>query len=121
AWDRRPGNSIGPLMTLIGFTWFFQGLAASNDSAIYAIGVIGQLVPYAILIQLLVSFPGERPWTVPGWIAVGFGYLATVPLQIAWAFFVDPQAQEGCENCPENPLLIGPESVADTINGIQVF
>jgi len=121
AWDRRPGSPIGPLMTLIGFTWFFQGLAASNDSAIYAIGVIGQLIPYAILIQLLVSFPGSRPQTAPAWIAVGFAYLATGPLQIAWAFFVDPQAQEGCENCPENPIKVGPESVADAINGVQVI
>ncbi len=31
AWYRRPDDNVGPLMTAIGFTWFFQALGSSNN------------------------------------------------------------------------------------------
>ena len=122
AWDRRPGNKVGPLMTAIGFTWFFQGLESSNDSFVFALGVIVGTVPYAILIHLLVSFPDGRLKGRFQHLVVAAGYLATTVLQLAWALFVDPVKQNGCEGCPDNPILIsGHEGLADAISAFQVL
>jgi signal transduction histidine kinase len=121
AWDRRPGNNIGPLMTAVGFTFFFQGLSASNNNVVFAIGVIGSSLPYAILVHLLVSFPAGRLETRFQRIVVAAAYLTTTVLQLAWALFIDPTAQSDCGGCPENPILIaGHEGVADVINSFQV-
>ncbi len=121
AWDRRPGNNIGPLMTAVGFTLFFQGLTASSNSVVFAIGIIGSSLPYAILVHLLVSFPAGRLESRFQRIVVVAGYLTTTVLQLAWAIFIDPTKQSDCEGCPENPILIaGHEGVADVINAFQL-
>src|SRR6476619_3196425 len=60
AWDQRPDSRTGPLMTAIGFTWFFRALEASNDSVVFTIGALGVTLPYAILVHLLVTFPSGR-------------------------------------------------------------
>ncbi len=120
AWDRRPGNNVGPLMTAIGFTWFFQGLQSSNSPVVFAIGVIGTPIPYAILIHLLVSFPAGRLEGRFQHLVVGAAYLTTTVMQLAWAPFIDPTKQSGCDNCPENPILIaGHEGVANAISALQ--
>ncbi|HEX6152173.1 MAG TPA: sensor histidine kinase [Solirubrobacterales bacterium] len=121
AWARRPGNATGPLMTAAGFTWFFQGLTASNNAWIFAIGVLGQTLPFAILVHLLVSFPSGQLRTRPQVVAVALAYLTTGPLQVVWALFTDPTVQSDCEGCPENPVLIGgAEGVAEAVNAVQV-
>jgi signal transduction histidine kinase len=121
AWERRPGNNIGPLMTAIGFTWFFQGMQSSSNSVLFAIGVIGTPLPYAILVHLLLSFPAGRLEGRFQRIVVGAAYLSTTVLQLAWAFFIDPTKQSGCDNCPENPILIaGHEGIANAISAVQV-
>jgi signal transduction histidine kinase len=122
AWDRRPANKIGPLMTATGFTWFFQAMQAANNSVLFAIGTIGSTLPYAILIHLLVSFPSGRLETRLGRMAVALAYLVTGPLQFVWALFVDPSRQSDCQACPENPILIGGhEGIADVVNAFQVL
>jgi signal transduction histidine kinase len=122
AWDRRPGNNIGPLMTAIGFSLFFQGLQASSNSAVFAIGVIGTPLPYAILVHLLVSFPAGRLETRFQRLVAGIAYLTTTAMQIVWALFIDPTKQSDCANCPENPILIaGHEGIADAISTLQVL
>jgi hypothetical protein len=57
AWRRRPGNNIGPLMTAVGFAGLLKALAFSNDSVIFTIGSLGEVLIYALLIHLLLSFP----------------------------------------------------------------
>ncbi|HEX6601197.1 MAG TPA: histidine kinase, partial [Solirubrobacterales bacterium] len=122
AWARRPGNAIGPLMTAAGFTWFFQALTASNNAWIFALGVLGQTLPFAILVHLLVSFPSGRLQTRLQRVAVGLAYVSTGPLQLVWALFTDPTVQSDCDGCPENPVLIGgAEGVANAISAVQVI
>jgi signal transduction histidine kinase len=119
AWDRRPDNRVGPLMTAAGFTWFFQGLQASNNDAVFAIGSIFGAVPYAILVHLLLSFPSGRLDTRLQRLIAASGYFTTIALQLVWALFADP-AQSGCDNCPENPILIGGhQGIAEAINALQ--
>ncbi|MET0306547.1 MAG: histidine kinase [Solirubrobacterales bacterium] len=121
AWDRRPNNNIGPLMTAVGFTWFFQALTSSGDSVVFAIGILGASLPYAILVHLLVSFPAGRLESRFQRIVVAAAYMTTTVMQLAWAIFIDPAKQGDCDGCPENPILIeGHEGLADVINVFQV-
>jgi signal transduction histidine kinase len=120
AWDRRPGNNIGPLMTAVGFTWFFQGLQASNDSVVFAIGTVFATLPYAILIHLLLSFPSGRLQTRSQRLIVAAAYLITTVLQLVWVLFTDPEKVD-CGGCPQNPILIaGHQGLADAVSAIQV-
>ncbi|HEX5990080.1 MAG TPA: histidine kinase [Solirubrobacterales bacterium] len=122
AWDRRPQNNTGPLMTAVGFAWFFQALSASNNEWIFAIGILGQNLSFAILVHLLVTFPSGRLRTRLQIVTVGIAYLATGPLNWLWALFTDPSAQGNCQGCPENPVLVGgAEGVANVINALQVI
>ena len=122
AWERRPGNNIGPLMTAIGFTWFFTAMQSSGNSIVFAIGVFGSTVPFAILIHLLVTFPSGKLKGRLQMCVVGLGYLVTVPLQLAWAFFADPTVQRDCDGCPANPILVeGHENIANSIDAVQVI
>ena len=122
AWDRRPGNNIGPLMTAVGFTWFFQGLTASGNSVVFAIGIVASSLPFAILIHLLVSFPGGKLEGRFQHVVVIVAYLTTTVMQLAWSVFIDPTAQSDCQGCPESPILIaGHEGVADVISTLQLL
>ncbi len=122
AWGRRPGNNTGVLMTAVGFACFFQALAASNNSVVFAIGIVCQNLTFAILIHLLVSFPSGRLLTRLQIATVGLAYFVTGPTQIAWALFVDPSKQSDCRDCPENPVLIsGHENLANAIDAFAVI
>lgn len=105
AWDRRPGNKTGLLLTAIGFTWFFRALVASNDSVLFTVGALGSNVPFAILIHLLVTFPSGRLETRLQRALVGVAYFITTIMQAVWVLFADP-AREGCDGCPENAAMI---------------
>ncbi len=121
AWDRRPGNRVGPLMTAIGFTWFLAALQSSSVPALFAIGVIGTPLPYGILVHLLVSFPSGRLSSRFERLVVAAAYLSTTVLQLLWGFFIDPTKQSDCSNCPENPLLIsGHEGIANATSAVQL-
>src|SRR5262249_9873275 len=120
-WDRRPESSIGPLMTAVGFTWFFRPLMASNEELPFALGAIFASVPYAVLIQLLLSFPSGHLETRLQRGVVALAYFVCIPMQFAWALFTDPE-KDGCEGCPETPFLIeGHHTLSLAINSIEVI
>jgi len=119
AWDRRPTSATGPLMTAIGFTWFFRALESSNSSVVFTIGALGLTVPFAILIHLLVTFPSGRLETRVQRLLVAVGYFVTIVMQAAWVLFADP-AREGCDGCPNNALQIGGhEGLGEAIGSAQ--
>ena len=120
AWDRRPGNNIGPLMTATGFAWFFVALTFSDNEVIFSIGIVGNTLAYAILIHLLLCFPGGKlEGRLSKWV-VGLTYFITTVLQAVRFVFTVP-ANDGCEGCPENPVLIaGHENLSNAINVVQV-
>ncbi len=120
AWDRRPDSNIGPLMTAVGFSWFFVAMTFSDNAVIYAIGALGNTLPYAVLIHLLLCFPGGKLEGRLSKSVVVLTYFDTIVLQAARLIFTVP-ANEGCEGCPENPLLIaGHEGIRSAVNGVQV-
>jgi signal transduction histidine kinase len=120
AWDRRPGNNIGPLMTAIGFAWFFVAMTFSDNEVVFSIGIVGNTLAYAILIHLLLCFPGGKlEGRLNKWV-VGLTYFVTTVLQAVRFVFTVP-SNDGCEGCPENPVLIaGHEGLSNAINLIQV-
>ncbi len=56
-WKQRPAGNIGPLMVAVGLSGLLKGLAFSNDSVVFAIASVGEVLIYAVLIHLLLSFP----------------------------------------------------------------
>ena len=104
AWRRRPGSNIGPLMIAVGFAGLLKALAFSNDSAIFTIGSLGEVLIYALLIHLLLSFPSGRldqpPRPRPGRHRVlqhDAGAIGRVRAQRS--------ARRAARSCPANPLV----------------
>ncbi len=118
-WRRRPGNNIGPLMTAVGFSGFLKALAFSNGSVIFTIGSLGEVLIYAFLVHLLLSFPSGRLESPLDRLLVAVTYINTTVVQLAAFVFTDP-AKAGCANCPANPLLIDHSQAATAISDAQL-
>ena len=111
--SRRPRSNMGPLMIAVGFAALLKALSFSNDSAIFTIGSLGELLIYALLIHLLLSFPSGRLDSRLDRGLVAIAYFNTTVVQLAAFVLSDPQ--QGCAQCPANPLLI---DHADTAAGV---
>ena len=68
-------------MTAIGFAWFFVALTFSDNEVVFAIGVVGNTLAYAILIHLLLCFPDGRLEGRLSRCVVGLTYFVTTVLQ----------------------------------------
>src|SRR5438270_8875528 len=119
AWRRRPDNRLGPLMIAVGFAGLLKALAFSNDSVIFTIGSLGEVLIYALLIHLLLSFPSGRLESQVDRLLVGVAYFNTTVVQLAGFLITDPGTQ-GCPNCPANPLLIDHSQAATVITDAQL-
>ena len=119
AWWRRPANLVGPLMFLTGFFWFFNVYQLANSTSIFVLGFILANFSYGFLIHLLLVFPDGKLETRLDRSVVAGGYFAVTVMQLIAAFFIDP-ALNGCEGCPENPLLVpdGPD-IYDVYGPVQ--
>ena len=111
--SRRPRSNMGLLMIAVGFAGLLKALAFSNDSVIFTIGSLGELLIYALLIHLLLSFPSGRLDSRLDRVLVAIAYFNTTVVQLAAFVLIDPQ--QGCAHCPANPLLI---DHADTAAGV---
>jgi signal transduction histidine kinase len=105
AWDRRPNNSVGSLMTATGFAWLLALVSASNVPALFTAGALVSSVYFVTAIHMLLAAPygrglsrGDRRIVTVGYVLVTVGLL---PLYL----FLDP-AKDGCDGCPENVILI---------------
>jgi signal transduction histidine kinase len=108
AWWRRPENRLGPLMCAVGFTFPLLGLGAVDISEVWVVGALASGLPWAVLIHLLLSYPsGFLSGRLDRWI-IGLAYFDTVAIGVAGLPFYDPR-QDGCPECPANPLLIDPD------------
>ena len=120
AWWRRPGNSFGALMALVGFVWFLSALLASDVRGLFAIGGLFGALPYALLLHMLVAFPSGRLQT--GWerLLIGVAYFDTTAIQVLGVLFLETGSGDECPGCPANPLLISENTgLADAIFGVQ--
>jgi signal transduction histidine kinase len=119
AWRRRPATNIGPLMIAVGFAGLLKTLAFSNDSVVFTIGSVSEVLIYAVLIHLLLSFPSGRLDSRLDRVLVAIAYFNTTVVQLAAFLLNDPQ--QGCAQCPANPLLIDhADAAAGVINAAQL-
>ncbi len=118
-WTRRPASNIGPLMTAVGFAGLLKALAFSGDSVIFTIGSLSELLIYALLIHLLLSFPSGRLERGVDRLLVGVAYFNATVMQLA-AFVLNNPAKAGCPNCPANPLLIHHSQAGGVIIAAQL-
>jgi signal transduction histidine kinase len=118
-WRRRPRNRIGPLMIAVGFSGMLKALAFSNSSVLFTIGTLGEVLIFAVLIHLLLSFPSGRLEGRLDRLLVAASYFNTTVVHTAAFLFTDP-AKDGCANCPANPLLIERSQAASVISAAEV-
>jgi hypothetical protein len=102
-------------MIAVGFAGLLKALAFSNNSVIFTIGSLCELLIYALLIHLLLSFPSGRLDSAVDRVLVAIAYFNTTVLQLASFLLTDP-ARAGCAECPANPVLITHSEAAAVIN-----
>src|SRR5919107_1783849 len=105
AWWRRPENRVGPLMTLVGFTWFLGALSSADAAWAFTLGLLVGALWIGALVHMLVAFPTGR--VEPGLERrlVQFGWSAAVLIPLAQALVASQP--DGCDpDCPDNLLLV---------------
>src|SRR5215210_4505596 len=75
AWWRRPLNRFGVLMTGVGFAWFLNALTAANASAIFTVASYLGPLYIALVVHMVLAFPGGRLETTEQRAIVIAGYL----------------------------------------------
>ena len=87
AWERRPGNRIGPLMVATGFAWFVGTYGASRDLIIDRLAVGFQGWYDVLLAALLLAYPtGRLIGIAPRLVLVAFTALMAVRATFRFAF-----------------------------------
>ncbi len=114
-WKQRPAGNIGPLMVAVGLSGLLKGLAFSNDSVVFAIASVGEVLIYAVLIHLLLSFPSGRLETRLDRLLVTIAYVNTTVVQFGVFLFTDPSKAD-----PSNPLLIENSEAAKVLEAAQL-
>jgi signal transduction histidine kinase len=115
AWQRRPENRTGILMTLVGFLFLIEPLLVQVDSSVaYTLGQVAAswwAIPFAALV---LAFPSGRIASrVDASIVAGFAF-GTVVLQLLWVLFLEFPAGRS------NVLLVTADAgVADAIDTSQ--
>jgi signal transduction histidine kinase len=118
AWGQRPDNRVGMLMAATGFAWLLAAVGFSDLPLLFTFGQLLGSLFFAVVIHLLLAFPGGRLQSrAERRIVVALYALTTIGPLILYPF-VDP-AQLDCEGCPENVLLVeSNESLATTLAAI---
>ena len=115
AWYRAPDNRIGPLMTAVGFTWSLKGLTASENEAVFAIGLIFSVTAFGFLFHMLIAFPsGRLHGRLQKWLVAG-GYIGTTALHWVLVPFLDTSDSEWCDTCPDNALQVSDSETAEGV------
>jgi signal transduction histidine kinase len=120
AWVRRPGNRMGPLMVLFGFTWFIGNLAAVGEPVLTSLGKGFEGLNGVILAHLVLAYPTGRLATRGERVLVATGYTLTVLNGVARTITFDPSgAFPHCVDCQHGALALFPRAfpTVDDIGG----
>ncbi len=120
AWDRRPGNRVGPLLVLVAVGWMGQALTAANNSYVFSLGFVAYAVFFAAICALLVVFPTGRVESRVALVLVILGAVEGLifPLSL---FVVQPSDAGSCPRCPESPfLVVHSDGVADVFTALPL-
>ena len=115
SWWRRPGNVVGLLMWLTGFFFFFNLYTLSDAVPLFVAGYLLSSVSVGFLIHLLLAFPDGRLHSRFERVVSAWGYFTVTVMQLISAFLIDPE-RNGCDGCPDNPLL-----VTDSTTPYEIF
>ena len=107
---RRPDQSIGRLMTVIGFLWFIGALPESDSALVFTVGLALAPLWSGPLVHLLVAFPTGH--VAPGLERrlVRLGYAIPLLAPLGLLFLAQPSPD--CPSCPENLLLVSDSPAA---------
>jgi signal transduction histidine kinase len=105
AWHRRPESRTGALMVLLGFAWFMQVLITASSPVLYTIGISIAGLWGSLFLHLGLSFPSGRLATGRDRALVAAGYVI-FPLALVPSLLFSGPHELGCDDCPENVLLI---------------
>src|SRR5215203_5287189 len=106
AWWRRPLNRFGVLMTAVGFAWFLNGLTASNASAVFTIASYLGPLYLALVVHMVLAFPGGRLETTTQRALVIAGYLLVVGVRLPFFLLGGDVAGDLEGSRPENVMAI---------------
>jgi signal transduction histidine kinase len=82
-WSRRPRSSVGPLLALTGFAWFFGTLAGSRIGVVAAAGAALLFLHRGPLCHAIIGYPGGRRLGRLGVLAVVVCYVYAVAVPLA--------------------------------------
>ena len=105
AWHRRPENRTGPLMALVGYTWFFGGLLESDNAWLFTAGLVLGTANFAFLVWLVLAYPTGRLETRLNRALVAAAFVLTIGGSLLLSLFEDEPISD-CANCPQNALLV---------------
>jgi signal transduction histidine kinase len=106
AWWRRPLNRFGVLMTGVGFAWFLNGLTAANASAIFTIASYLGPLYLALVVHMILAFPGGRLETTEQRALVIAGYMLVLGVRLPF-FLLGGDISSDLEGSrPENVLAL---------------
>lgn len=108
----RPAlRGSGVLMLAVAATWLLYELQLSSIPLLWTIGFVTAYLYQAVVVQLVLSFPGGRMWSLAARVVVAASYLVTVGMSLFTAL-VEPNSR--------NLLVAEPSQArADQLNEIS--
>ena len=104
AWQRRPGNLVGPLMMAVGFGDVAQQLYW-HAALPFTLANLVAFLFLPIFLQLFLAFPSGRLQTRFEHRFVAFAWVVVVPSVLAAQLAWEPRTSR-CPNCPRNLFLV---------------
>jgi signal transduction histidine kinase len=114
AWARRPDNRVGALMAGTGFAWLLAGVGLSDYPLLFTLGNLLGSLYVAVAVHLLLAFPDGNLDTRGERRIVRTSYLLTTVGLLPVYLFTEP-SQLGCDDCPDNILLVEPSETTMTV------
>ena len=113
AWGRRPENRTGPLMVLVGFTWFITGVSATNSPWPFTLSILFGDLFLAIFVHLLVAYPSGRLEGRFEKVVVWSAYIGAISARVTLALI---KQKPYCDGCPRDTLAFwGSDAIASAL------
>jgi signal transduction histidine kinase len=123
AWWRQPADRSWVLMEVEAFTWFFSNLQGSGVRALLAAGIALGALNQAVLVHLVLSFPGGRLGSRQERLIVAVAYVLAIGGGLVMVAGngpgFDPYRCAGCSAGPVPGLEGHPELVSLLDRGVE--
>jgi PAS domain S-box-containing protein len=116
---RRPGNSTGFLLALVGYLWFFGALAESNSDWLFTAGAALGSTAFGAFVHLLLAFPTGNLASRRDRLLVVFTYVLVAGGAVAF-LLVDQTPAAGCPDCASKIAVADNESAQAVVTAIVI-